>query len=253
MEKERAIMVSIIIPAYNVEKYIIDTLDSVKKQVFTDWECIIVDDCSTDDTMAVIQNYVREDKRFAYIRLDKNSGAAIARNTAINCATGKYLAFLDGDDVWEEHKLDKQIQFMEENGYSFTCTDYGKIDELGHVMDKVVKTQKIYDYKKLLKNCPGNSTVIYDCKKIGKIYADDIKRRNDFVMWLKVIKKTNYAYGLNEILSYHRERSDSISFRKSALVKYQWKVYFEIEKLGLVKSIYYTVYKVIQTILKRNG
>lgn len=239
------VTVSIIMPAYNVEKYIGSTLESVKNQTFKSWECIIVDDCSDDSTEKIVKEYSEQDKKFQYIKLDKNSGAATARNTAIKKATGKYLAFLDSDDIWAAEKLEKQVDFMERNHYVFTCTDYGKIDMYGNIQRRVVKAQKEYDYDKILKNCPGNSTIIYNCEKLGKIYADDIKRRNDFVMWLKVIKTAHKAYGLQEILAYHRERSDSISYKKATLLKYQWKVYRQIEKLSFGKSIYLLLYKVL--------
>lgn len=235
--------VSIIMPAYNVEKFVAYALESVSKQSYEKWECIVVDDNSNDNTGEIIKGYCERDSRFQYIKLTKNCGAAIARNAAINQAKGKYLAFLDSDDIWNVNKLEKQIRFMEENGYAFTCTSYGKIDEDGVIQSRVMRVKEKYDYLEILKNCPGNSTVIYDCHKLGKIYAEDIKRRNDFVLWLKVIKKALMAYGLNDVLSYHRGRKNSISYKKSALIKYQWIVYRKIEKLSVIKSIYLVGYK----------
>lgn len=241
--------VSIIIPAYNVEDYITDTLNSVINQTYQNWEALVVDDCSCDQTANIIKEFCSQDNRFKYLALTQNSGAAIARNKAIECAVGKYLAFIDSDDIWKPEKLEKQIQFMEQNGYYFTCTDYGKIDAAGNIKNRVIKAKKKYDYNEILKNCPGNSTIVYDCEKIGKVYAEDIKRRNDFVMWLKTIKIAKEAYGLNEILTYHRERNDSISYKKTTLLKYQWKVYRDIEKLAYFKSVYLMIHKVGQGLL----
>ena len=243
--------VSIIVPAYNVEKYVSNTLDSVKNQTYQDWECIVVDDCSTDNTASIIQEYCKSDLRFIYIRLNNNSGAAIARNTAIKKASGRYLAFIDSDDIWLPQKLEKQILFMKNNNYYFSCTDYGKIDADSNVRKMVVKAKKIYDYKEVLKNCPGNSTVIYDCENIGKVYAENIRRRNDFVMWLKVIKVASKAYGYNEVLTFHRERKNSISYKKTMLLKYQWTVYRKIENLSFGYSLYLTSYKILQVMMAK--
>ena len=243
-------LVSIIIPAYNVEKYIYETLDSVKKQTYKKWECIIVDDCSSDKTSSIIHEFEKEDSRFRYIRLSQNSGAAIARNTAVENANGKYLAFLDSDDIWKPQKLEKQIHFMQEHGYSFTCTTYGKMNAQSEVLKKVIKARTIYDYDRILKDCPGNSTIIYDCEVLGKIYGENIRRRNDFVMWLKTIKVAQYAYGLEELLSYHRVRENSISSNKFYLIKYQWMVYRKIEKKSIVCSFKLIVYKLLQGLIR---
>lgn len=240
--------VSIIIPAYNVEKYIDETLKSVETQTYTNWECIISDDASTDRTAEIVLQYTAKDARFKYICMDCNKGAAHARNAAIEKAEGEYLAFLDADDIWDRRKLEKQIACMESHGYAFTCTDYGKIDQNGNVQKRVVKAEAEYDYKKMLKKCPGNSTIIYDCGRLGKIYGEDIRRRNDFAMWLKVIKKAGYAYGVEGVYTYHRERENSISIKKTKLLKYQWKVYREIEKLPMVYSLYYMLCKVLQVL-----
>lgn len=243
--------VSIIMPAYNVEKFVADALESISKQSYEKWECIVVDDNSNDRTGEIIKGYCEKDSRFHYIKLIKNCGAAIARNVAIKQAKGRYLAFLDSDDIWNVNKLEKQVCFMEKNGYDFTCTSYGKIDEDGVIQSRVVCVKEKYGYSEILKNCPGNSTVIYNCQKLGKIYAEDIKRRNDFVMWLKVIKKASMAYGLNDVLTYHRGRKDSISYKKSALIKYQWMVYRKIEKLSVIKCIYLVGYKTINGLITK--
>ena len=222
-------LVSIIIPAYNCENYIGITLDSVINQSYSNWEAIVIDDCSTDDTFKVVNRYENKDNRIKYHRLGINSGAAVARNKAIELARGKYIAFLDSDDTWEPKKLRNQIDFMELNDYYFTCTSYKKIDEDGKELSSVVKVSKKSDYNDLLKNCPGNSTVIYNATKLGKFFIEDIKKRNDYVMWLKVIKASKFIYGMDEVLSSHRIRKGSISQNKFSLINYHWKVYREID------------------------
>lgn len=243
-------LVSIIMPAYNCGNYIGVTIDSVLAQTYKNWEIIIIDDCSTDNTKKIVKDYMLKDPRVKYYKLNQNSGAAIARNKAIDLAEGKYMAFLDSDDVWFPEKLTKQITFMKKYGYNFTCTSYTKIDESGNYLNRTIKAQGKRDYDGVLKTCPGNSTVIYSAKNLGKFKIPNIKKRNDYVMWLQVIKKEKYLYGLEEPLSSHRIRNDAISSNKSSLVSYHWKVYREIEKLSFVKSSYLIVYWIIATVLK---
>ncbi|MHB1454847.1 MAG: glycosyltransferase family 2 protein [Saccharofermentanales bacterium] len=243
-------LVSIIMPAFNCAEYIGRTIDSVIGQSYHNWEIIIADDCSTDDTAAVVQAYRAADPRIRYIRMDRNSGAAMARNMAVELAQGRYLAFLDSDDVWFPDKLTRQIDFMKRNCYAFTCTSYTKIDADGRYLDRTVQSKPQSDYESILKSNPGNSTVIYDASLLGKHQIPDIRKRNDYVMWLAIIKKAKILYGMPEALGSHRVREGSISKNKFSLVKYHWKVYREIEKLSLFKSCYLVVYWIAKTILK---
>ncbi|TLS52173.1 glycosyltransferase family 2 protein [Paenibacillus antri] len=237
-------------PAYNCEAYIGDALRSILAQTYLKWEVIIVDDCSQDSTSDVVRRYAEVDNRIKYYRLHENSGAAKARNKGIEMAVGQYIAFLDSDDVWSTYKLEKQINFMRENQYTFTCTSYDKIDENGVKLNREIIAKVSSDYDGLLKTCPGNSTVIYDAVKIGKFFIPNIRKRNDYVMWLSVIKRANMLYGLQETLASHRVRSGSISSKKIDLVSYHWKVYREIEKLSFFKSCFLVFYWVIFTVLK---
>ncbi len=248
MEKVRK-LVSVIMPAYNCADYIGESVDSVRRQTYQNWELVIVDDCSSDGTFPLIQSYAREDRRIKAYRLERNSGAAAARNKAVDLAEGSYLAFLDSDDLWKPEKLERQLRFMEEKGSLFSCTAYGKVDGNGNVLDRVVHCRGQYDYELVLKECFGNSTVIYNAKEIGKVHGPDIRKRNDFALWLKVIRMAGYAYGLDEVLGYHRVRSGSISYKKSDLVKYQWQVYRKIEKLSCGKSSYLLLRKIFQSAL----
>lgn len=243
-------LVSIIMPAYNCEDFIGTTLDSVLNQTYKNWEVIVIDDCSSDNTVTVVQEYTKIDSRIKYYKLQKNSGAAVARNKAVDFAKGKYMAFLDSDDIWFPEKLTKQVGFMKNNRYSFTCTSYTKIDEEGNYLNRTIKAQNVRDYNGLLKTCPGNSTVIYNSEKLGKFRIPDIKKRNDYVMWLQVIKKEKYLYGIEEPLGSHRIRTNGISSNKRSLVRYHWKVYREIEKLSLTKSIYLIIYWVVVTVFR---
>ena len=211
-------------PAYNCEDFIGITLDSVINQTYQNWEVIVVDDCSTDNTAKLVQEYVKKDNRIKYHKLDKNSGAAVARNKAVDLANGKYMAFLDSDDVWFPEKLTKQIGYMEENAYTFTCTSYTKIDEEGEYLGRTIGVRKQSDYNDILKKNPGNSTVVYNSEEIGKVKIPNIRKRNDYVMWLSVVKRAGKLYGMEEPLASHRVRKGSLSKKKANLVGYHWKV-----------------------------
>lgn len=243
--KGEAELVSIIVPAYNSEDFIDETIDSVINQTYEKWELIIIDDCSTDATIDIINEYANKDSRIRLFEQEKNMGTAVARNTAVKKARGEYLAFLDSDDLWKKDKLTKQLTFMKKNNYPFTSTSYEEVDEYGQPTGNVISSYKNLDYDGLLKHNQGNSTIIYNANELGKFYIPDIRKRNDFVMWLQVIKKTKYIYGMKEALTQYRVREGSLSDNKLDLVKYQWKVYREIENLSFIKSIYLLTHKVV--------
>lgn len=243
-------LVSIIMPAYNCEEFIEQTINSVQNQSYTNWELIIVDDCSTDNTAEIIKKYASNDKRIRYFKNHQNSGAAISRNNAIEQATGRFFAFLDSDDLWRKDKLKKQIDFMQKNNYSFTCTAYDKIDENSVFLNRIINADEKANYYRLLKKCPGNSTVVYDVSALGKHFIPNIKKRNDYVMWLQIIKKAKYIYGLKEVLGSHRVCNGSLSANKKSLIKYHWYVYRKIEKLSFAYSSYLIIYWVLKSILK---
>ena len=243
-------LVSIIMPAYNCADFIGITLNSVIAQTYQNWEVIVVDDCSTDNTAEVLNEYISKDPRVKYFKMNSNSGAALARNKAVELAQGKYLAFLDSDDIWFPDKLTKQINFMKTNDYLFSCTEYTKIDENGNDLGRTIGVRKHSDYSDILKKNPGNSTVIYNAEAVGKITIPNIRKRNDYVMWLSVVKKAVKLYGLAEPLASHRIREGSLSKRKTDLVGYHWKVYRDIERLSLLRSCYLICYWVTVTVLK---
>lgn len=231
--------VSIITPSYNCSEYISKTIESVLAQTLIDWELIIVDDCSCDNSVDIIKSYLAIDSRIKLIQLHENSGAAVARNRAIEAAKGRYIAFLDSDDVWLSNKLSKQLNFMEINNYSFVFSAYEKIDDSGKVFGYVGVPKKV-SYSDLLKVCSiGCLTSIYDTDYFGKVYMPLIRKRQDMGLWLKLLKKVDYAYGLDDITAQYRVRSDSISSNKLIAAKFTWSLYRKVEGLKLISAIYY--------------
>ena len=233
-------LVSIITPSYNSEQFISQTIDSVLSQTYEDWEMIIVDDGSSDTTVEIIRECIAKDNRIKLIRLDKNSGPAIARNRAIKEAKGRYIAFLDSDDFWHKDKLMRQLDFMQEKNAVLSFTGYYIVDEDSSASLGLMNVPLSVDYSTLLKqNIMGCLTVMYDSEKLGKVYMPDISKRQDFALWLKILKKTSFAYGLDEPLAYYRVRTSSVSSNKIIASTYNWKLYREVEKLPLYKAIYY--------------
>lgn len=243
-------LVSIITPSYNSEKFISMTIDSVLRQTYRNWEMIIVDDASTDNTCTIIYDYCKKDNRIKLIRLKKNSGAAVARNRAIEKSKGKYIAFLDSDDIWLPEKLKIQVEFMLKNKHLFTYSAYKKIDEYGIKIGIVGVPEKI-SYNGLLKTCViGCLTAVYDAEMLGKIPMPLIEKRQDFGLWLKILKKIKFAYGIKEPLALYRVRHNSISSNKKNAAFFTWKVYRNIERLNIIISIYYFTHYAIKGILR---
>lgn len=241
--KNKQELVSIITANYNCEKFIDDTVTSVLNQTYQNWEMIIVDDESSDKSVEMIHKYVEKNSRIKLIQLKKNSGAAVARNRAIEAAKGRFIAFLDSDDLWTTDKLEKQISFMLNNNYDFTYTNYDLIDENSIRYGKTFIAKTESTYHDLLATCSiGCLTVIYDTKKLGKVYMPLILKRQDYGLWLKILKQIEKAYCLNESLAIYRIRNNSISSNKFKAASYQWKIYREIEKLSILKSSYYFMY-----------
>lgn len=235
MENE---LVSIIMPTYNCAKFIKETIQSVLNQTYENWELVIVDDCSNDNTEEIVESF--NDKRIKYHKLEKNSGAAVARTTAMKMAIGNYMAFLDSDDLWKKEKLEKQLEFMKKNNYNFTCTAYEQIDEEGNKLNKIIKTKKKANYNRILLDCPvGNSTVMYNVDNLGKFEVPNIRKRNDDALWLQMLKKEKFIYGMPDVLMEYRIRNNSISSNKLSLIKYHWQLYREIEHLSVIRSAFH--------------
>lgn len=225
-------LVSIIMPSFNTGRFIKKTINSVLNQTYKNWELIIVDDCSNDNTDEIVNNI--NDSRIRYFKNRSNVGAALSRNKALKEARGKWIAFLDSDDLWEKDKLEKQIKFMQVNGYKFTYTDYrvnlnGKwMPYINTAPNKITKI-KLYNY------CYFSTiTVMYDREYVGLIQIEDLKKNNDYAMWFEIIKKTP-AYRLPECLSYYFRHENSISSgNKLKLIKYHYVLY----KKGLKKNTF---------------
>ncbi|KEZ48772.1 glycosyltransferase family 2 protein [Metabacillus indicus] len=230
-------LVSVITPVYNAEKFITETIRSVQNQTYTNWEMLLVDDCSSDKSRSVIKELAAADSRIKLIEQKENGGAAVARNTAIEHASGKYAAFLDSDDAWLPEKLMKQVSFMEERKIDFSFTSYEIMDDQGNRLGQVVHAPKEMTYNKLLSNTIiGCLTVMLNLESLGKVKMVNIRTRQDYVMWLSILKKGYIAYGIDETLALYRKVPGSISSNKLKAAKQNWKVYREIEKLSLFKS-----------------
>ena len=169
MTKEVNELVSIITPIYKCEKFVKDTIECVLNQTHDNWELLMVDDCSPDNSADIIKKYAKDDSRIKYIKLEKNSGAAVARNKALHESKGRFISYLDDDDLWKNEKLEKQVNFMLDNNYAFTCTDYEKIDENGNSLNKIIKIPKKVNYNLFLRNTIIQTVgVMIDTKLTGK-------------------------------------------------------------------------------------
>ena len=232
-------LVSVIIPTYNSSKSIVETLDSVLNQTHEKIEVIVVDDCSTDDTVSKIQEIERDNKNISLYQLSENSGVSQARNLGLDKANGEYIAFLDSDDVWLKDKLEYQIEYMKKSGYDATYTSYSRMDFSGVIFGAHrVKDGEIQTYDKLLiKNAMGCSTVIVKASAIAGFKFPLIKKRNDLAFWLLLCKHGVEFHGLPQSTVNYRVYRDSLSGNKVNAAKYQWILYREYEKLSFIKSL----------------
>lgn len=218
-------LVSIITPCYNSSKYIGQMIESVIAQTYTNWELLITDDCSTDNSREIVEEYSKTDPRIKLFKLETNSGAGVARNNSIDKAQGRFIAFLDSDDMWKPEKLEKQLAFMITNGYQFTHSYTQVVDENNNVVGLNKKPDRVSFKSTRIINYIGTSSVIYDTKDIGKIYMKPIRRRQDFALWLNILQKTKYAYCIPEPLFIYRYAPNSLSSNKFKLLKYHVQVY----------------------------
>lgn len=233
--------VSIIVPVYNAESFLDDTIKTVEEQTYTNWELILVDDCSQDNSIEIIENKIKRNSKIKFIKLEQNSGTAIARNTGIDAAKGQYIAFLDADDLWNKEKLEKQVKFMKENNCVFSFTGYEYMNKNGIRNRKIVKVPEKINYKQALKNTIIlTSTVMLNVEKLGKVLISmpNVKRGQDTATWWKILKKIDNAYGIDEVLSYYRRTSNSLSANKLTALKRTWNLYRNVEHLNIFFSLY---------------
>ncbi len=221
-------LVSIITPSYNCANFIGETIESILAQTYQNWELLITDDCSTDNSREVIREYCDRDKRIKLLHLPQNSGAGVARNNSIKEANGRFIAFCDSDDRWYSEKLERQLTFMTEGGYGLTYTSYDICDEMGKIISYVQCLPLLTKNKIIRDNGIGCLTAIYDTSIIGKHYMPSIRKRQDWCLWISIISKIGAAYGLQESLALYRQRSGSISSNKVEMLRYNFNVYNKI-------------------------
>ncbi|MBD5359292.1 MAG: glycosyltransferase family 2 protein [Bacteroides sp.] len=247
--------VSIITPAYNASRFISQTIDSVIKQSHPEWEILIVDDGSKDNTAEIIAEYSAKDPRVKLIK-QENGGSAAARNNALRNASGKYVCFLDADDLWDPNFLESQIKFMTDNKAHLVYASYRRMNEENQEILKPFIVPDKVDYKGLLKTCSISClTAMYDREALGdNFFNEQLKSmRDDFVFWLQILKKTPYAYGNKKILASYRVFASSTTGNKKKVIKPQFNVYYKVEKLGFFKSVYYLINWAINGFIKYNS
>jgi teichuronic acid biosynthesis glycosyltransferase TuaG len=231
-------LVSIITPTYNSEKFISASIQSVQAQTHCNWELIIIDDCSNDKTLEIVNKALQLDSRINLYSLDKNEGTGAARNIGVANSKGNYIAFLDSDDLWMPNKLESQLNFMKKNNLPFTFSFYECIDEEGLNMSIRKEAPKLTTYRKLFFcNYIGNSTAIYNAEILGKIPIDKIRKRQDWMLWLTILKKIKVAQPIPEVLAYYRVRKNSISASKIELLKFNFNVYHHFHKMNYFVSL----------------
>ena len=235
-------LVSIIMPSYNCGEYIKDTILSVQAQTYKNWEIIFMDDCSNDDTIRRVSELREKEPRIRLFQNKFNSGAAVSRNNALREAKGRWITFLDSDDLWEPTKLEKQVRFMEENGYAFSYTEYQEMDADGNLTGVTITGPKHITKRGMYNFCwPGCLTVMFDATKIGLIQIEDIKKNNDYAMWLKVCQKADCFLLAETLAKYRRGRSGSVSSHSiSTMIKWHYKLFREAEGMDIVSSLWHT-------------
>ncbi len=233
--------VSIIMPLYNCEYFVARSIESVVSQTYKNWELIIVDDQSEDDSHSIVKELTENEPRIQLHQLKYNGGAGAARNYAIELAQGKYIAFLDSDDLWSSEKLEKQIGLMEKENILLSYSSYYRIDDQGRITG-VFKSKEIVTYNDMLKtSCIGTLTTVYNAEKLGKYYFEKIGHE-DYVMKLQMLKKIKFAKGIVEPLAKYRIVNNSLSRNKFKTAYWQWKIYREVENMSIMKSLYYFVH-----------
>jgi glycosyltransferase involved in cell wall biosynthesis len=229
-------LVSIITPSWNVAPLIAETIGSVQGQTFRDWELLIADDCSTDQTAAVVESHAASDPRIKLIRQPRNGGPALARQAAIERATGRFIAFLDSDDLWLPAKLERQIAFAQANRAALSYTAFRRINETGSVIGRLIEVPDSLNYEQLLKNTSiATLTALVDRDVAGNIAMRN-QPYDDFCLWLSILKPGHIAHGLNEDLARYRVRGSSVSSRPLQSAGWVWHIYRNVEQLSLIKS-----------------
>lgn len=244
-------LVSIITPTFNSANFIAETITSVQNQTYSNWEMIIVDDGSTDATENIIQNILLKDDRIQFYKLGRNAGPAVARNTAIEKAIGQYITFIDADDIWFPTFIENSVKTIKEQNVSFVFSSYRRANEaLEFIYSDFIVPQKV-TYTDILKsNSISCLTAFVDIKTLGKKQMPLIRKRQDMGLWLQYLKIIPFAYGIQEPQAIYRIRENSLSRKKSDLIKYQWQFYREVEQLNLLQSTYYMLHWMYRGFMK---
>ena len=247
-------LVSIITPVYKCDKYIAEAIKSVQAQTYPNWELLLVDDCTPDSSPEIIREFAKDDPRIRYFRLQENSGAAVARNKALDEAKGRFITYLDADDVWLPEKIERQVAFMNENHIQFSCCDYEKIEADGTPLNKVIHMPKTITYDQLLRNTIIQIVgVIIDLDLVDRklVVMPNVRRGQDTATWLQMLKNGVRFYGQNEVLAQYRRAPASLSANKFRAMQRTWKLFREVEKLPLLKSLWCMVGWAYHASLKR--
>ena len=234
-------MVSIITPCYNASAFIDISVTSVLAQTHKDWELLVVDDCSSDNSAAIIRQFAERDSRIRYLKTDKPSGSpTLPRNIGIENAKGKYISFLDSDDAWLPTKLERQMAMFEKYDDMAICfSNYEKMAESGERNNRIIRAPERVTYKQLLLgNVIGCLTAVYDMEKVGKVYFPN-HSHEDYIMWLSILKQGYFARNTGTVEALYRVREHSVSSNKLKALSWQWDIYRNVEQIGLLKSGYY--------------
>jgi len=244
-------MISIITPCFNASKFISNTITSIKNQTYNDWELIIVDDCSTDGSIEIIESFTASDKRIKLIKNHINKGVAEARNTALKLAKGRYVAFLDSDDMWCEGKLEKQLAFMKQKNAAISCTAMNTIDEEDNPLNTLREVRERISYKFLLKNTMiATSTVLIDRNKTGDFQMPLRRGGQDYATWLMLMRNGTICYGLNEVLSHYRVMSESLSSNKWKSITQVWQIQTQDEKINKLSAAINVCFFIMNAFMK---
>lgn len=245
-------LVSIITPLFNSERFLSDCVESVLQQTYRNWEMIIVDDCSSDSSYALANQFAEKEPRIRVFQLNTNSGSGVARNKAIKEARGSIIAFLDSDDVWHSQKLSRHLKAMLQAKAAFSHTSYGYMSENGKKLTKKLEVSNDWvDYKGLLKRTEISClTAMYDVRVVGKVYMPVLRRKQDYALWLEILKRGHMSFPVNECLAWYRQVEGSATSKKSSLIIKHYFFLRQTQSLSRFASLYYTIYWLVNGIIR---
>ena len=245
-------LVSIIMPSFNAESYIAESIESILHQTYQNWELIITDDRSSDHTPEIVQTYCQKDSRIDFVIAEQHTGIAGTRNQCLARVKGRFVAFLDNDDLWVPEKLEKQVHFMLEKECAFSYSEYELMKEDGTLKGKTIKTAGIITYNKYLRNTIiGSGTIMLDTKKTGSLKMPYNATSDDMALWCKILKDGHRAYPIKEVLMKYRVRNNSASATKWKAAKDVWKVYRQQERLSFFYALFCFVGYAFNAVVKR--